>query len=223
VEITLLKIFLTPVLVLLVYLLQKKWGATVGGLFLGLPIIIAPFLIIVYLQESHNFFKGAIHGVFLGQIVLLIFTYSYARLATKLSWYITIGLVTLITFSSSIVLQYLNLSFPSTIIITFVLYVVLRIAWPKPPTESHWQESNRWELPFRLLVTPLTVFVLTTFSHFFGPKVSGALSTYPIILTFLGSLSHRQGGPSHILKTIQGLIYSLPISYAIFMALVVLT
>lgn len=222
-EITLLKIFLTPVLVLSVYLLQKKWGATVGGLFLGLPIIIASFLIIIYLQESDNFFRGAIHGIFYGQIVLLIFSYSYSRLAMNLSWSVTIGLVTLITLSSSVVLQYLNLSFPSTLVITFILYAVLRIAWPKPPAVSNWKESFHWELPFRLLVTQLTVLVLTTFSHFFGPKVSGALSTYPIILTFLGSFSHRQSGPSHILKTLQGLIYSLPISYAILMILLILT
>jgi hypothetical protein len=41
-------------------------------------------------------------------------------------------------------------------------------------------------------------------------------------LTFLGSLSHRRSGPSHILKTLQGMTYSLPLSYAIFIFILVI-
>jgi len=215
-EMILLRIFLTPILVLTIYLLQKKWGASVGGLFLGLPINITPFLIIIHLQESNEFFKDTIHGVFLGQIVLLIFAYTYSRLATRLNWWLTITLVTLITLSSSLILHYLNLSFSITLSVTFILYLVLRKTWPMTSSISNWQEPTNWDLPFRLVVTSLTVFLLTTFSHLLGPIVSGTFSAYPIILTFLGSLSHRRSGPSHILKTLQGMTYSLPLSYAIF-------
>ena len=187
-----------------------------GGLFLGLPINITPFLIIIHLQESNEFFKDTIHGVFLGQIVLLIFAYTYSRLATRLNWWLTITLVTLITLSSSLILHYLNLSFSITLSVTFILYLVLRKTWPMTSSISNWQEPTNWDLPFRLVVTSLTVFLLTTFSHLFGPIVYGTFSAYPIILTFLGSLSHRRSGPSHILKTLQGMTYSLPLSYAIF-------
>ena len=166
-EVTLLRIFLTPVLVLVIYFLQRKWGARVGGLFLGLPINITPFLIIIYLQESNEFFETAIHGVFIGQIVLLK-------------------------------------------------------TWPKTSASSDWQEPTNWDLPFRLVATSLTVFLLTTFSYLLGPTVSGTFSAYPVILTFLGSLSHRRNGPAHILKTLQGMIYLLPLSYGIFLFLLAL-
>jgi hypothetical protein len=221
-EITLLRIFLTPILVLTIYLLQKKWGARAGGLFLGLPINITPFLIIIHLQESNEFLKDAIHGVFVGQIVLLIFAYAYSRLATLLNWWLTITLVTLITLSSSLMLHYLNLSFSITLSVTFILYLVVRKTWPKTSAISNWQEPTNWDLPFRLVVTSLTVFILTTFSNLLGPIVSGTFSAYPIILTFLGSLSHRRSGPSHILKTLQGMTYSLPLSYAIFIFILVI-
>ena len=221
-EITLLRIFLTPVLVLVIFFLQRKWGARVGGLFLGLPINITPFLIIIYLQESKKFFETAIHGVFIGQIVLLIFAFTYSRLATRFNWWLTIALVTATTFSSSLILHYLNSSFPITLSVTFILYLMVRKTWPKTSDSSNWLEPTNWDLPFRLVATSLTVFLLTTFSCLLGPTVSGTFSAYPIILTFLGSLSHRRSGPSHILKTLQGMIYLLPLSYGIFLALLAL-
>ena len=221
-EITLLRIFLTPVLVLVIFFLQRKWGARVGGLFLGLPINITPFLIIIYLQESKKFFETAIHGVFIGQIVLLIFAFTYSRLATRFNWWLTIALVTATTFSSSLILHYLNSSFPITLSVTFILYLMVRKTWPKTSDSSNWLEPTNWDLPFRLVATSLTVFLLTTFSYLLGPTVSGTFSAYPIILTFLGSLSHRRSGPSHILKTLQGMIYLLPLSYGIFLALLAL-
>lgn len=219
---TLLRIFLTPVLVLAVYLLQKKWGARVGGLFLGLPINIAPFLVIIHLQESDQFLIDAIHGVFIGQVVLLIFAFSYSRLAINFDWRLTITLVTTITLISSLILHYLKLSFPITLAVTLIAYIAIRNTWPKTITTSHWEESFNWDLPLRLAITSLTVYVLTTYSHFLGPILSGTLSAYPIILTFMGSLSHRRSGPPHILKTLQGLIYSLPFTYAILISLLVL-
>jgi len=221
-EVALLRIFLTPVLVLVIYFLQRNLGARVGGLFLGLPMNIMPFLVIIYLQESNKFFEAAIHGVFIGQIVLLIFAFTYARLATHFNWWLTISLVTLTTLSSSLILHYLNLSFPITLSVTFILYLVVRKTWPKTSASSNWQEPTNWDLPFRLVVTSLTVFLLTTFSYLLGPIVSGTFSVYPIILTFLGSLSHRRSGPSHILKTLQGMIHSLPLSYGIFLFLLAL-
>lgn len=158
----------------------------------------------------------------MGQIVLLIFAFTYSQLATRFNWWLTIALVTAITLSSSLILHYLNLNFPITLSATFILYLVVRKTWPKTSASSNWQEPTNWDLPFRLVATSLTVFLLTTFSYLFDPTVSGTFSAYPVILTFLGSLSHRRGGPSHILKTLQGMIYLLPLSYGIFLALLAL-
>lgn len=221
-ETTLLRIFLTPVLVLTVYFLQKKWGARAGGLFLGLPINIAPFLILIYLQENDRFLKEAIHGVFVGQIVLLIFAFVYSRCAIRFEWRLTITLVTAITLLFSLILHYLNLGLQVTLAATLFLYIAIRYSWPKNTEASIWEESFNWDLLFRLVVTSITVFLLTTFSNYLGPILSGTLSAYPIIMTFMGAMSQRRSGPPHILKTLQGLIYSLPVSYAILLFLLAL-
>ena len=56
-----LKLFLAPFFVWIISVLQGRYNARLGGLFLGLPLTTGPFLLIIGLQEGRSFAKTAAH------------------------------------------------------------------------------------------------------------------------------------------------------------------
>ena len=54
-----LKLFLAPLFVWIISILQGRYNARLGGLFLGLPLTTGPFLLIIGIQEGRSFAKTA--------------------------------------------------------------------------------------------------------------------------------------------------------------------
>ena len=60
-SILLLRLLLTPTLVVLVSYIQKRWGHAIGGRVIGLPLSTAPFLILIYLMDGAEQAANAAH------------------------------------------------------------------------------------------------------------------------------------------------------------------
>jgi hypothetical protein len=88
------------------------------------------------------------------------------------------------------------------------------------PTEK--VVAPKWELPVRLVTTVLLILLLTATADVLGSRVSGALSTYPTIITVLGTFSHRRNGPKYLIATLHALIQALPITSLIMIGLSVI-
>jgi hypothetical protein len=88
------------------------------------------------------------------------------------------------------------------------------------PTEK--VVAPKWELPVRLVTTVLLILLLTATADVLGSRVSGALSTYPTIITVLGTFSHRRNGPKYLIATLHALIQALPITSLIMIGLTVI-
>jgi hypothetical protein len=82
-------------------------------------------------------------------------------------------------------------------------------------------EVPKWELPARILVTVVLILTLTGFANVLGPRVSGALSTYPVIISVLGAFSQKRFGPHSTVATLHGLVQALPITTAIMTTLAI--
>ena len=59
----LLRVTLAPALVLLVSLAQKRWGHTLGGRLVGLPLTTGPLLVLITLMSGTEATAIAAHGV----------------------------------------------------------------------------------------------------------------------------------------------------------------
>lgn len=82
----LLKLFLAPFFVALLGYIQRRWGDGIGGRLIGLPITTGPFIFIIYIQEGAPFAARAAHGVLVGQVALMVFSWVYAMAALRMSW-----------------------------------------------------------------------------------------------------------------------------------------
>lgn len=214
-----LKLFLAPFFVWIISVLQGRYNARLGGLFLGLPLTTGPFLLIIGLQEGRSFAKTAAHGVLVGQLSLIVFCFVYALAAKNLNWKRSIFIATIAVWSSGYFFNLINFSNLGVIMTLFFVWSISLGLFPKHEKPTEKVVAPNWELPVRLITTVVLILLLTATANILGSKVSGALSTYPTIITVLGAFSHRRNGPKYLIATLHALIQALPITSLIMIAL----
>jgi hypothetical protein len=214
-----LKLFLAPFFVWIISILQSRYNARLGGFFLGLPLTTGPFLLIIGIQEGRSFAKTAAHGVLVGQLSLIVFCFVYAIAAKNLNWIRSILIATIAVWLSGYFFNLVNFSNLGIAMTLFFFWAISLGLFPmyEKPTEK--VVAPKWELPVRLITAVLLILLLTATANILGSRVSGALSTYPTIITVLGSFSHRRNGPKYLIATLHALIQALPITSLIMIGL----
>jgi hypothetical protein len=214
-----LKLFLAPFFVWIISILQSRYNARLGGFFLGLPLTTGPFLLIIGIQEGRSFAKTAAHGVLVGQLSLIVFCFAYAIAAKNLNWIRSILIATIAVWLSGYFFNLVNFSNLGIAMTLFFFWAISLGLFPmyEKPTEK--VVAPKWELPVRLITAVLLILLLTATANILGSRVSGALSTYPTIITVLGSFSHRRNGPKYLIATLHALIQALPITSLIMIGL----
>lgn len=220
-SLVLLKLFLAPFFVVLVSIIQRRWGDGVGGRLIGLPLTTGPFIFIIYIQEGSSFASRAAHGVLVGQVALIIFCWTYTITTLKMSWAPALASGTVACLIAGALLT--SIEIPLVVLLPALIGIWSAAAkfWPAYTTAPRQSNPPTWELPARVLVTVLLILTLTGFATILGPRVSGALSTYPVIISVLGAFSHRRYGPNATVATLHGLIQVLPITIIIMSVLTI--
>ena len=217
----LLKLLLAPILVVLVSHIQGRWGDGIGGRLIGLPLTTGPFIFIIYIQDGASFAARAAHGVLVGQVALIVFSWVYAVSAMKMSWGRALATGTIACLATGAVLTSFEISLYILLPLLISIWLLATKFWPTYVIEPKISQIPRWELPARLLVTVVLIVTLTGTASILGPRVAGALSTYPVIISVLGAFSQRRHGPHSTVATLHGLMASLPITIAIMTTLAV--
>jgi hypothetical protein len=214
-----LKLFLAPFFVWIISILQGRYNARLGGFFLGLPLTTGPFLLIIGIQEGRSFAKTAAHGVLVGQLSLIVFCFVYAIAAKNLNWIRSIFIATIAVWLSGCIFNLFNFSNLGIAMTLFFFWAISLGLFPIYEKPSEKVVAPKWELPVRLITAVLLILLLTATANILGSRVSGALSTYPTIITVLGAFSHRRNGPKYLIATLHALIQALPITSLIMIGL----
>ena len=217
-----LKLFLAPFFVWIISILQSRYNARLGGLFLGLPLTTGPFLLIIGLQEGRSFAKTAAHGVLVGQLSLIAFCFVYALAAKSSNWKKSIFFATIAVWLSGYIFNLINFSNLEVTVALFFVWTISLGLFPKYEKPTEKVVAPKWELPVRLITAVALIMLLTAAANILGSRVSGALSTYPTIITVLGAFSHQRNGPKYLIATLHALIQALPITSLIMIGLTVI-
>ena len=207
-----LKLILGPLMVLSAHYLQRNYGDTVGGRLIGLPITTGPFILIIYLQEGRTFAAHVAHGVLLGQIALATFCWIYAIASSRSSWWVSLTVGTLTVLLTGYFVTQLRISNLATLGILIAIWLIAMKFWPQHIAQGEKAPSPPWELPVRIAVTVSVLTILAALAPHLGAKISGALSTYPVIASVISAFNHRRYGPASTISTLRGLMETLPIT-----------
>src|SRR5580658_3863769 len=84
------KIVLAPAFVCGASLVARRYGARVGGVVGGLPVVAGPILLVFALSHGRTWAAQAAGWTLLGLLSLLAFIVVYSRLASSAGWAVSL-------------------------------------------------------------------------------------------------------------------------------------
>ncbi len=195
--ILLFKLLTTPVFIGALTLASRRWGPTVGGLLIGLPLTSGPVSVFLALQYGPAFAARAAAANLAGQVSGCAFSVAYAFASRRWNWPVCVPVALSAFLASTALLNRCPWSLVSGA--AALLAAILAVSWIIPARDIPAAAAcpPRWDLPARMAVATGFVVTLTAVAQGLGPRLSGLLTPFPIYAPVLGAFTqHRQGGPA---------------------------
>lgn len=200
-----LKLTLTPLLIALTTLVQRRWGGHAAGLLAGLPLTSAPVSVFLALEFGSEFASHAAIGTLLGAMGMSGFCVAYALAARRLTWPWAAAIATtscaIITVAASLLPPHLGLAAAVTFL---ALSGLVRLIGPAEPYAPAIRPPG-WDLPARMALAAGSVLAITGTAHLLGPKWTGLVSPLPIFAFVLAVFTHRLGGYAPTQRLLRGM------------------
>jgi len=199
------KLLFAPLFIILTYVIQKRYGARWGGIFMAVPFIVTPILIVVYLDHGRDFFHNAVIGTYAGQVGLLFFIFTYTKLAKKNPWPICIAAATSTYLISVFILGPLISNIWVGIALWLLIWSVLMKTFTAHDRKEQLPPAPKWDLWVRIVSALALVFAVTGFASQLGPRYSGAFAMYPVMTSIMSTFNHYRFGANATIAMMHGL------------------
>jgi hypothetical protein len=214
-----IKILLAPALIGVASWIARRWGPSVGGWFVALPLTSGPTLLLLALERGPAFARSACVGALLAISSLSAFALAYSWSARRLAWtwssivgcaaYVVCSAI-LTLLSTSLIGAFLGVS----VILGGTIHLIRAV-----PHTSRRTGAAAWEIPARMALGGAMVWGLTSMAASLGPMVSGLLTPFPITATILVAFTHRLDGGRAASQLLRSLLIGL-FAFATFLLVV---
>jgi len=201
------KLLLAPTFVVGASLCARRFGARIGGLIAGLPVVAGPILLAYALAHGRAFASDAAAGTLLGLVSLIAFVVVYARLAGRVFWGVSMLAGWLAFAVATVAFAAVSIPVGLALAVAGTGLLIGFASLPRPGREmSVHATPPSWDLPVRAGCALALVLTLTAVAGWLGPQLSGLLAPFPIIATVLATFTHAQRGSDEVLRLLRGLI-----------------
>lgn len=213
-ELFVFKVVITPLLLLTASLAARRWGESIGGLNVGLPLTSGPISFFLALEYGTEFATQATLGS-------LSATAAQACFAVVFYFLVAYGcckalIIATLTFSvTAYILQVSQLSQSMLFIIDILIMMIAMIFIPNVPVNFKKLSPPRWDLPARMLLIAVLVVGVTLIAPFIGAGASGVLASYPFMASILAVFSYIMINAQAAQRVMRGLVAGL-FSFAVF-------
>lgn len=217
-----IKVLFAPIFIVFAYAIQKKYGPKVGGIFVAIPFIAAPIMLVIYFEHGAEFLHKAILGSYAGQAGVLIYIYVYTHLARSCTWPICFAASTLSYLIAAPILSAVIPNIWVAIAVWLAVWVILQRTAAPFDKDATLPISPKWDLPMRIISALALIFLVTGFSQTLGASLSGALAMYPVMTSIMSSFNHARFGANSAIAFLNGLGTYLVFVGAIFFPLLLI-
>ena len=213
----LLKIIITPTLIGTASLAGRRWGHSISGWLVALPLTTGPITFFLALTHGPAFAATAAAGTLAGGFSQAAFVLSYARLASHWKWLPTLAASILAFAVVTAVLQRLIIPVVPLCLLVFLGFALAIRLLPRPANPAAPTDSlpARWDIPLRMIIATVFVLLITGLAPAFGPRLTGLLSPFPIFTATLAAFAQHQYGLDATVNVLRGLLMGL-FSFASF-------
>lgn len=222
----LLKLLLTPLMIVAVTLAGRRWGPRAAGLAAGLPVTTGPVSVFLAMERGPEFAARAAVGSVIGLIGTGTFCAAYALAARRRDWPVALAGALAALGTVLLPLRTAPLPFGATLALALAALVLLRTAVARAPVADAVaaragspRRPAAWDLPARMLVSAVIVAGVTGAAGFLGPRLSGVLSALPVLGGVLGTFTHHGEGRRAAVSLMRALILGC-VSGVVFFAVV---
>jgi hypothetical protein len=216
-----LKLVLTPALIAVATLVGRRFGPSISGWLVGLPLTSGPVSLFLALEQGTAFASSAAAGSIAGVAASAVFALAYAGIARRFGWPASLAVASLAFAVAAVGLQALPLGsgLPFPLLALYAGGVAAALIGvrliPAPGALERAPEPPRWDLPLRMGIATALVIAITSAAPLLGPQMSGLLTTYPIYAGVLAVFAHAQRGGAAATQVVRGLCYGI-IAFATF-------
>lgn len=214
-NILILKLIMTPLIVIFVTLVARRWGESIGGLLMGLPLTSGPVSVFLAVEQGPHFAAIAANSAMLGLMAVTAFYVTYVFTARRFPWFLSAIFSIIIYLIVVAGLSFLQIDPLLTTISVPLVLLAGTLTLGRRVGAAAPISPPAWDLPARIIFATLIVVLITTGANTLGSKWSGILSPFPIFTFVMVTFSHRQGGPIAVRRFIQGVSMGL-FSYVAF-------
>jgi len=206
VALLLLKLSLTPVLIGGASLAARRWGPSIGGWLVALPLTSGPVTFYLALDQGNAFAAGAAKGSIAGLLGDATFALAYGLVARRAGWPVSVA-CGFAAFGLTALAMQPVLPAPALLVFVVVaaaMVLCLALAVPAPPG-SDAAPAPAWDIPARMVVGTGIVLAITAAAETLGPSLSGLLAAFPVYVTVLAVFAHHLEGPGSAIHVVRGL------------------
>jgi hypothetical protein len=205
-----LKLTVTPVLILLASLASRRWGESIGGWFVGLPLTSGPVCFFLALDEGPGFAAAAGLGCLAGAAAEAGFCIAYGRVARHAGWPVALIVASVAFVAGAAVLTAVALPlWPLAILVCAALTLAQWLLPRLGRGNTELPGLPPWDIPARMIVATSLVLGLTALAPYAGPRLSGLLATYPVFAVVLAVFGQYGRGAAAAVQVLRGLLTGL--------------
>ena len=211
----LLKIAVPPILVAVISLAARWWGPTVGALLMGLPWLTGPVLFFLAMDKGAGFGVDACTGIELGVVCICAFMLAYGAATAFAPWPVCLAAAAAAFAAAAWATQGVEIALTTSAAVAAASLGVTFLLLPRPATDALPAALPWWDIPARMLATLVLVGGISLGADALGPQLSGIVSTYPAIVTVIGSFTHHRWGRDAVRHMLRSLALSL-LAFVVF-------
>ena len=200
-----LKLTFVPALVVSVSLATRRWGARIGGVLTGLPIVSGPALLFFAIEQGGAFAAEASRAVLTSLVGVAASTVAYAWASLRTPWWLSLPVSWTAFFVTVLLVQRVRVSATTALAAALISIVLAQASLPRGGSQAVGVRPA-WDLPVRVLASMLLVVTVTTLAERLGPTLSGALTPFPVAISVLLGFSHAQQGSSSAIRFLRGFL-----------------
>lgn len=216
----LLKLVLTPAVMIAATLAGRRYGSAVSGWLIGLPLMSGPLVFVLALEHGRPFAAHTATGSLSGTIAEAAFCVGWLAGSRR---GVAGGLVAASAGFAIAAVTVAALPLAALVPLTVAaLLGALRLLPTFAPQRSSAVHVGRWDMSARAIIATVVIVVLSALATTIGARLTGLLAVYPLYSAVLAAFAQRRDGRDAALALLRGLLFGLFAFVAFYTSLALL-